>query len=117
LVFSVLTTNIIASVKLAKNDLSRKIHRLKILFGGPYSTRYDGAPYLQSLDLVDFIVPEEGEEVSYELMGELFSSEPNYSKVKGLIYRNQDGQYIDTGKRELIEILIKFLIPTILSFL
>ncbi len=100
--FSVLTTNILPTIDLAKNLKARNPY-IKIILGGPYVTRYEGAPWAIKQECIDFVVPDEGEEVSAELVNFILEDKVNYQDIKGLIFRDTDNNVIDTGPREMIE--------------
>lgn len=97
--FTTLSTNQIPTLIIAKmiKDLAPE---KTILIGGPYVTRYEGGFRVAENPSVDYVVPDEGEEATHELLERLVNGE-DVSTVVGLIYRD-DGKIKDTGQRKLI---------------
>ena len=100
--FSVLTTNINPTLELIKR-LKKIRPEIIIVLGGPYVTRYEGAFKVVENKEIDFIVPDEGEEVMAELVQSILGGKKENLEIKGLIYKDEEGSTIDTGQRELIE--------------
>ncbi|MFT6633946.1 MAG: radical SAM superfamily enzyme YgiQ (UPF0313 family) [Bacteriovoracaceae bacterium] len=99
--FSVLTTNYLPTIELAKK-IKTFNPKIKIILGGPFVTRYEGAPDAVKLKCIDFVVPDEGEETCNELVGVLLKEEINdFKNIKGLMFMEGD-KIIDTGTREMI---------------
>jgi len=53
-------------------------------------------------DVARFIVRGEGEITFVELLKQMLSTQPDYDSVKGLIWKDDQGQVHDTGWRELV---------------
>jgi len=54
-------------------------------------------------DLARFIVRGEGEITFVELLKQMMSTNPDYDSVKGMIWKDDNGQIHDTGWRKLVE--------------
>jgi len=86
-------------------DIVAKLKRLKspkviLLAGGPHPT---GDPHTTLRIGFDLVINGEGEETLLELLHKVINDE-DYSKIKGLSYLNENGDYIFTGKRDSIDI-------------
>lgn len=133
--FTVLSTNKITTLLLVEKI--KKISPDKIIIlGGPHCTRYEGGYELIASSDVDFVVPDEGEEVLLELLENIRSAGDNkeiLKNIKGLLFKCQDfknlepsvsqvkinksinvlkdDRIIDTGERELIKQINDLPIP------
>jgi anaerobic magnesium-protoporphyrin IX monomethyl ester cyclase len=96
---TVLTTSRFSTLILASSVKNFRPD-IKIILGGPYAARYDGGLKLIKYPSIDFIIPDEGEEVIGELIQALNSSS-DYTQIAGLIYK-KGIETIDTGQRPLI---------------
>ena len=63
---------------------------IKIILGGP-EVSFDGEIVLKKYDFIDFVIFGEGEETFKELLINLNENNYDYSKIKGLMYRNDEG--------------------------
>jgi anaerobic magnesium-protoporphyrin IX monomethyl ester cyclase len=97
--FQMLTSNRTSTCRVIE-----KIHsmypKIKIILGGIHATLL----YKQLIDKYPFtfIIIGEGEETLIELLNEFPKKNPNYRKIKGLVYSNR-GKAIMTPTRPLIE--------------
>jgi len=96
---SMFPPNKIMTLLLAKEIKKRAPEKL-IVVGGPRVSETAEANDVISHDAIDFVVTGEGEEVMLELV-QAINSDKNYSQVKGLIYKNDNG-VCRTEKRPLI---------------
>ncbi len=95
---SVMTTQIPSAFQIAERI--RKFNpRIKIIWGGAHVTFFTKET-LES-DLVDFAISHEGEETLWELIQALESLKPDFSKIKGLGYKD-GGRTFNNSKRELL---------------
>lgn len=138
--FTVLSSNKIPTLMLIERI--KKIAPSKIIIlGGPHCTRYEGGFELAKNSNVDFVVPDEGEEVLFELLEVLRTQEhkvENIAKIKGILFipteaRNlpessqwisvnkgiralKDDRIVDTGERELIQNINDLPVPSFEGF-
>lgn len=99
--FSVLTTNFLSTIEISKR-LKKENPNIKIILGGPFVTRYEGAPEAVKYECVDFVIPDEGEETSLELVNFLLGKTgTDIHNIKGIMFK-ENGQVFDTGSREMI---------------
>ena len=95
---SVMTTQIPSALQISERV--RKFNpRIKIIWGGAHVTFFTKET-LES-DLVDFAISHEGEETLWELIQTLESPKPDFSKIKGLGYKD-GGRTFNNSKRELL---------------
>lgn len=81
--------------------LKHKFHKtFLIIAGGSHPTGDPSGTLKMGFDMV---VVGEGEQTIIELMNKLILSE-NIGDVKGIAYYNEDGKYVYTGKRALIDL-------------
>jgi len=88
--------DVLKTIKIVK-DVSKDI---KVVLGGPHATIYP----LETIKLpeVDFVVKQEGE-ITFSKLLENFSNKENLRKVKGIAFKNNSNEIIDTGPNEFIE--------------
>lgn len=72
-----------------------------IMLGGHFGT-FNHDKILTKYDEIDFIVRGEGEETAVELVQEIEKSKPNFSKIRGLSYRN-NGRLKVNADRPMLE--------------
>ncbi len=70
--------------------------RAKIFVGGPHITAL-GTKALEKAPLIDFVINGEGEEVAPNLLRESVNDVPEYSRIRGLIYKTNENEYTITG--------------------
>lgn len=111
---TVLSTSLLPTLDLIK-ILKNKNNEIRIIIGGPYVTRYEGAPFMVKQKDVDFVVPDEGEETADELVSAIISGREDFENIKGIMFLKND-QVIDTGNRTLIEDINSIPYPAYESF-
>jgi len=95
---SVMTTQIPSALQIAERI--RKFNpKIKLIWGGAHVTFFTKET-LES-DLVDFAISHEGEETLWELIQALEFLKPEFSKIKGLGYKD-GGRTFNNSKRELL---------------
>lgn len=95
-------TSITPTVKEAfrLSDIIKRHFDMPIIFGGIHPTMNPEECIRHSS--VDFVVKGEGEDIVKELVYELASNGKDFSKIKGLFYKDR-GDFYFTGERPLIE--------------
>lgn len=93
--FSANISNVTNSLHCAA-EIKRKFPQKKIVFGGPQCTEYPR--YFIERDFIDTVIIGEGEETLYEY---LTKKEPK--EVKGLYFKDKNGQVVFTGDRDYID--------------
>jgi len=88
--------------------IKKKTPSTTILVGGPHVTICPES--IKDIPEIDFAFAGEAEESIQEFM-EIFTSSGDYRQVKGLIFREKDGNMIFTGPRPRIENIDKLPIP------
>jgi radical SAM superfamily enzyme YgiQ (UPF0313 family) len=68
----------------------------KLFVGGPHITAL-GTEALEKAPMIDFVINGEGEEVAPNLLRESVQDTPDFSRVRGLIYKEDDHAYVATG--------------------
>ncbi len=96
--FSVMTTQIPSALQIA-GRIRQFNPKIKLIWGGTHVTFFQKET-LEN-DLVDFAVAHEGEETLYELLRELESSRQDFSKIRGLGYK-ENGEIIINSRRDLL---------------
>jgi radical SAM superfamily enzyme YgiQ (UPF0313 family) len=78
-------------------ELTRELFpHAKIFVGGPHITAL-GTKALEKVPLIDFVINGEGEEVAPNLLREYVHDAPDYSRVRGLIFKTNPNEYTITG--------------------
>ncbi len=82
----------------------------KIFVGGPHVTAL-GTDCLEQAPTIDFVINGEGEEVAPNLLREFVNDSPDYSRVRGLIYKTGENEYCTTGYNMFLRDLNKIPFP------
>lgn len=85
-----------------------------IVAGGPHVSAI-GRRILEDAK-IEFAVKQEGEFTLLELLSESSKQNPEFSAIKGLIWKNRDGSIVENPNRELIEDLDSLPLPDYGSF-
>ena len=104
---STLIVNEKQSIQLAKK--LKKHFDCPVIFGGPQSSCFP-LEILRKEDSLDGIVIKEGEDTIVELC-EVLNQRPEWNKVNGLIYRDENGKIISNQPRAPIESLDSLPMP------
>ena len=99
--FSIMTPSYPEAVRLAEM-LKKKNDKTLTVFGGHHVSAM-GVKVLQEAQAVDFLVIGEGELTLTELLGFLEKSSCDFSRIRGLAWRDSDGTIRENPRRELIE--------------
>ena len=83
-------------------QMAKEINPRTITIGGGIHFTAVIEESLENYPFLDFIVRGEGEETLYELIQELLKSNPDFSSIKGIAFRD-NGKIITTEPRPLIE--------------
>lgn len=78
---------------------------IKVVLGGNHATTF--CEMVLKEQNIDFVVKGEGEITLYELCNAILSSNEDYKKIDGLVYRDENKSIIKTRDRELIKNLDK----------
>lgn len=136
--FTILSSNKIPTVLIIKKIKQLAPHKI-IIVGGPHCTRYEGGYDLIENEPIDYLVPDEGEEVLHELLEALCAggSHDKIRTIPGILFKNleipDDGvktqievikgisisksnRIVDTGNRPLIEKINELPIPVFHDF-
>lgn len=79
---------------------------VKIVLGGNHATSF--CNMVLKTPTIDFVVMGEGEITFYELCKEILSNKNNFKNIKGISYRGEKGEVINTPDRALIKNLDEF---------
>lgn len=82
----------------------------KIFVGGPHVTAL-GTDSLEQAPFIDFVINGEGEEVAPNLLRESVQDTPDFSRVRGLIYKTGENAYTLTGYNMFLRDLNKIPFP------
>lgn len=96
---SVMTTQIPSAIELSKYIKSKQ-PKTKIIWGGVHSSFFSKQCIGSSI--VDFVVVGEGEETLYELLINIQNSKNDFNSVKGIAFKNDNGDVYLTEKRPLL---------------
>jgi len=99
--FSAMTCQIINSIKIAEGIKSLN-SGIKVVIGGPHISSTTDELYKFS-DKFDFLIYKEGEYPFYELLKAIKNKTKNFNEIKGLIYKNEEGNVIKNPSGEPIE--------------
>lgn len=136
--FTILSSNVVTSLIVIKKIKKLAPHKI-IIAGGPHCTRYEGGFNLIENYPIDYLVPDEGEEVLHELLEALCAGKNNdeIQKIPGILFKNKnipdDGvktqvevikgisimksnRVVDTGNRPLISQINDLPIPVFYDF-
>lgn len=94
------------TMKLAKELFPKS----KVFAGGPHVTAL-GTQALEQAPYIDFVINGEGEEVAPNLVREFVQDQPDFSRVRGLIYKESEGAYVTTGYNMFLRDLNKIPFP------
>lgn len=92
----------------------RKETSIPIVAGGPHVSAV-GKKILEDLK-VEFAVKQEGEFTLLELLKEILKDNPDFSNIKGLIWRTKEGSIVENPSRDLINDLDSLPFPDYESF-
>jgi len=98
--FSTTCVNLKFALDLAKM-VKEKNNSVYTMCGGHMAT-FSGKEILEKWDFIDFIITGEGEITFLELVQALDNNKP-LEPIKGLLFRNEQGEVITNESRELIE--------------
>lgn len=82
------------------HDIKNAQPDVKVVIGGPHPTLFPEATAKD--ELIDFVVRGEGEETMLELVKALENKETDFSRIKGICYK-QNGGVISTPNREFLD--------------
>ncbi len=103
------TTFLLNSAYELATELKHALPTTPLIIGGPHTTSF-GEHILIDCPDIDYVIPGDGEIPLLELLECLHSGkEPN--SVKGLIYKDKEGNIIDTGCSNVVEDLDIFPFP------
>lgn len=97
-----MTYQIKSGIRLAKYLKNDDYTRL-IVFGGPFATLAPREILLKSND-IDLIVMNEGEETLLEIIKEYEKEYPDYTKIKGIAYKDKNNNLKINPKRDFLDI-------------
>jgi len=106
--FSVMTSLYLETVEHVSTEL-RKHFKIPMVWGGVYATMF----YKKCMDFTDFVIRSEGEEAIIELANALQAGDTNYSKIKNLAYRCEEGFVLENELRHLLVDLDAYGLPNI----
>jgi len=92
----------------------REKNNTPVVVGGPHVSAI-GKKMLEDAK-IEFAIKQEGEFTLLELLNEFQKSEPDFSGIKGLIWKNKDGSFSENPDRELIADLDSLPFPDYDSF-
>jgi len=104
------TTLVIPKAALIASLAKKEFPNCKTIVGGPHFTAVPGETMKVYSDF-DFGVIGEGEETLLELLSFLDSGRKDYDRIKGVVYRTEDGQITETPFRDLIQDLDQYPLP------
>lgn len=87
----------------------REKYNIPMVLGGAHVSTVKGK-ILKDTN-AEFAVKQEGEFTLLELLQEIKNPAPDFSKIKGLIWRNKDGDIVENADRPLIEDLDSLPLP------
>jgi len=83
-------------------DLTKELDKkIFVVVGGPHPTALPKETLLEKS--IDFAVIGEGEFTLLELLEELEKNKKNFNKIKGLAYKDENGNIFENERRELIK--------------
>ncbi|MEK6902950.1 MAG: cobalamin B12-binding domain-containing protein, partial [archaeon] len=82
----------------------------KIFVGGPHITAL-GTDALEQASFIDFVINGEGEEVASNMLREAVQDAPDFSRVRGLIFKTGEKAYTVTGYNMFLRDLNKIPFP------